>query len=106
MIDWSRVDDLRDEVGDEDFREVVDLFLDEVDEVIERMKHHPTHSSIEKDLHFLKGSSLNLGFAAFSSLCAAGERAARNGEAETVDLGQIFDAYAQSRATFVAKVVS
>ena len=63
MIDWSRVDDLRDEVGDEDFREVVDLFLDEVDEVIERMKHHPTHSSIEKDLHFLKGSSLNLGFA-------------------------------------------
>jgi histidine phosphotransfer protein HptB len=105
MIDWSRVDDLRDEVGAEDFREVVDLFLDEVDEVIERMKRHPTQSSVEEDLHFLKGSSLNLGFAAFSSLCAAGERAARNGKAKTVDLGQIFDAYAQSRDAFVAKVV-
>ena len=43
---------------------------------------------------------------AADAVIAAGERAARNGEAETVDLGQIFDAYTQSRATFVAKVVS
>ena len=35
MIDWSRVNELRDEVGAEDFEEVVELFLEEVEEVIE-----------------------------------------------------------------------
>ena len=34
MIDWSRVSELREEVGEEDFAEVVELFLDEVDGVI------------------------------------------------------------------------
>ena len=34
MIDWARVSELRDEVGAEDFDEVVELFLEEVDEAI------------------------------------------------------------------------
>ena len=33
MIDWKRVRELRDEIGEEDFSEVVDLFLEEVEEV-------------------------------------------------------------------------
>ena len=32
MIDWARVSELRDEVGPEDFEEVLHLFLEEVDE--------------------------------------------------------------------------
>ena len=32
MIDWNRVAALREEVGAEDFDEVVELFLQEVDE--------------------------------------------------------------------------
>lgn len=34
MIDWARVSERRDEVGEEDFDEVVELFLEEVDEAI------------------------------------------------------------------------
>ena len=34
MIDWASVSELRDEVGAEDFDEVVELFLEEVDEAI------------------------------------------------------------------------
>ena len=30
MIDWPRVKELKDEIGAEDFGEVVDLFLEEV----------------------------------------------------------------------------
>ena len=33
MIDWARVSELRDEVGAEDFEEVVQLFLAEVEDV-------------------------------------------------------------------------
>ena len=38
MIHWPRVVELRDEVGPEDFDEVVDLFIEEVQEVIERLQ--------------------------------------------------------------------
>ncbi|SFJ59119.1 Hpt domain-containing protein [Celeribacter neptunius] len=106
MIDWNRVDELRDEVGAEDFHEVVDLFLEEVDEVIERLKAQPDTARLEQDLHFLKGSSLNLGFASFSSLCQAGEIAARTGRGDEIDLPAIFDAYAKSRSAFIEKATA
>ena len=35
MIDWPRVTELREEVGAEDFEEVVEIFLEEVEERIE-----------------------------------------------------------------------
>ena len=38
MIDWARVSELRDEVGAEDFDEVVELFLEEVDEAIAALR--------------------------------------------------------------------
>ena len=34
MIDWARVSELRDEVGPEDFEEVLHLFLEEVEDVV------------------------------------------------------------------------
>jgi HPt (histidine-containing phosphotransfer) domain-containing protein len=103
MIDWNRVTELRDEVGLEDFGEVVELFLEEVDEVIERLEVSIDRTKLEDDLHFLKGSSMNLGFASFSSLCQTGETASANGKAETVDVGAILSSYKMSRALFTAK---
>ena len=38
MIDWARVSERRDEVGEEDFDEVVELFLEEVDEAIAALR--------------------------------------------------------------------
>jgi len=62
MIDWNRVDELRTEVGPEDFIEVVDLFLEEVDEIIDRFRNGAQEENLEETLHFLKGSALNIGF--------------------------------------------
>lgn len=98
MIDWSRVSELRDEVGEEDFAEVVDLFLDEVDGVIGGLT--ADMADLEAQLHFLKGSALNLGFAGFADLCHAGEAAARAGAGAAVDVGEIRDSYASARAEF------
>lgn len=106
MIDWNRVEELRDEVGSDDFEEVVELFLEEVDEAITRMQTQPDDSRLEQDLHFLKGSSLNLGFAAFSTLCFEGETAARQGETERIDLPKIFNSYAESRAEFLRRTAA
>ena len=38
MIDWARVRELKDEVGADAFDEVVELFLEEVEEVIVRLQ--------------------------------------------------------------------
>lgn len=101
MIDWERVEELRDEVGAADFGEVVELFLEEVEEVLARLRVAPEPARLEEDLHFLKGSALNLGFATFSDLCQAGEKAAANGHAAQVDLAEILGAYEHSKPEFL-----
>ncbi len=101
MIDWQRVAELRDEVGAEDFDEVVALFLEEVDEVIERLQATPDPDAYEEDLHFLKGSALNLGFRAFAELCEAGERTAAAGQSGAVDIQAVIGFYGRSKAQFL-----
>jgi HPt (histidine-containing phosphotransfer) domain-containing protein len=100
MIDWDRVAELRDQVGAEDFEEVVDLFLEEVLEVINALHADPKESRLESDLHFLKGSALNLGFADFSEKCHAGERQAAMGQAKSIDLAAIINSFDASRHLF------
>ena len=102
MIDWPRVKQLRDEVGADEFDDVVQIFLDEVQEVIQRLHQDTTRQNLEQNLHFLKGSALSLGFGTFSKLCQDGERRAAAGDANDVDIPQILVAFDASRAEFEA----
>lgn len=102
MIDWTRVQELKDEIGEEDFAEVAELFLSEIDGVLDRLKAAPDPATYEADLHFVKSSALNLGFDQLSSLCQAGERRAAAGAAESVDLAPIFASYESSKTMFQA----
>lgn len=102
MIDWSRVNELKEEIGEEDFAEVAEMFMMEVEAVISRLKTAPNPATYEEDLHFLKSSALNLGFSDVSSLCQAGEATSAKGQADTVDLAPIFSAYDASKAAFLA----
>lgn len=97
MIDWDRVSELRDEVGAEDFDEVVEIFLDEADAEIARLPQLSDAEGIEALLHFLKGSALNLGFSEFAARCSAGEKLARDGGAQ-VDVAAIVTCYDASKA--------
>mgnify|MGYP000240406332 FL=1 len=67
LINWTRVQELRAEIGDDGFAEVVAMFLDESDAVIARAGSGPT----PEDLHFLRGAALNLGFAELAEACTA-----------------------------------
>ncbi len=102
MIQWSRVRQLRDEVGADEFDEVVEIFLDEVQEVIAKLRQDAGRSEMEQNLHFLKGSALSLGFDSFSKLCQDGERRAAAGDSAAVDLPEIFAAYDESKTLFQA----
>ncbi|MCV2867398.1 Hpt domain-containing protein [Defluviimonas sp. WL0002] len=102
MIDWSRVNSLRMEIGDDSFDEVVEIFLEEVESVVSRLRSDPNPAKFEEDLHFLKGSAWNLGFLDFGALCQEGERLAAHGNAAKVNMGAVIDCYAESRVAFVA----
>lgn len=97
MIDWARVEDLRSEIGADDFLEVVDMFLDEADEVIGRLNGPAMPDQVESQLHFLKGAALNLGLTDLAARCQDGEKRAANGDARAVDLVQVVAVYYASR---------
>lgn len=98
MIDWERVAQLREEVGPESFSEVVELFLEEVDEAVARLGCSTAAEALAGELHFLKGSALNLGFDRFGQMCQEAERRAAPA---TVEVGPILACYAESRRTFL-----
>ena len=99
MIDWTLVDDLRAEVGADSFEEIVTLFLQEADQVVIRLPTLTDARSLQHDLHFLKGSALNLGFVGLAQICQTGERRAAD-----VALDAVISTYHQSRAAFVSRL--
>ena len=101
MIDWTRVRELKDEIGEEDFAEVAEMFIGEVEEVIDRLKVAPDPSRYEEDLHFIKSSALNLGFADLAARCQTGERQAATGNTGSVDLAGVFASYSASKSAFL-----
>ena len=106
MINWQRVNELRDEIGAEDFLEVVELFLEEVQEVVDRLGTTPEPARFEEDMHFLKGSAANLGFQSFAELCAVGEKNSAAGQTGMVDIAAVIGSYNASRAQFLTELDS
>lgn len=100
VIDWKRVEDLRLEIGPDDFDEIVCMFLDEADEVVCRLGDLPDAASLERDLHFLKGSALNLGFTALAQICQSGEREAAAGRTD-IPTDAVAGIYAESCLAFL-----
>ncbi len=98
MIDWERVHELREEVGKDDFREVVELFLEEVEGVIARLRDSPDPLRFEDDFHFLKGSALNLGFSALADVCQLGEK-----QPDAIEPASVVAIYESSRTEFMAR---
>lgn len=102
MIDWQRIRELRASTGEADFTEIVDLFLDEVEEALAGLSPGDDAKRLESGMHFLKGSALNLGFTAMSDMCGAAERAAAAGRMDEVDVVAVQRCYAESRDAFLA----
>ncbi|EIE50083.1 histidine kinase [Salipiger aestuarii] len=105
MIDWDRVAELRDEIGAEDFDDIVDAFLTEVEGTLEELPQAAGSApDIESKLHYLKGSALNLGFSALATLCQTWESAAKRGQIDDIDLARVSTIYRSSRDEFLREL--
>ncbi|MGJ8582849.1 MAG: Hpt domain-containing protein [Marinosulfonomonas sp.] len=101
MISWQRVNELREEVGQDDFHEVVELFLEEVDDVIDRLRASPNPTTFSDDMHFLKGGAMNLGFSDFCAACQNVERLIAQDNLTAIDIPSLIKTYETSRSEFL-----
>ncbi len=69
-IDWIRFDELSQDFETAELVEVVQLFVDEVEEAIATLHEIATPPAYADQLHFIEGGALNLGFAELAELCA------------------------------------
>lgn len=95
MIDWDRLNELRRDIGEDDFLEVAKLFVEELSEVMDRLAIAPA-TATQNDFHFLRGSAANLGFVEFASRCAAAEEAL--GKGQFIDFKALCEIYTESLA--------
>ncbi|PIV73973.1 MAG: histidine kinase [Rhodobacteraceae bacterium CG17_big_fil_post_rev_8_21_14_2_50_65_11] len=99
MIDRERLQDLRDEIGEEDFAEVVTMFLDEMGSVLQDLRDNPEMAGADS-MHGLRGSALNLGFTDFADACTTAER--QVGAGRPVDVVYLDWLFRESVASFGA----
>ena len=101
MIDWKRVAELKEEIGADGFVEVADMFLDEAEGAVQALVAGLPAEEVEGQLHFLKGSALNLGLSDLAAICQEGERKAAAGQGAAVDAAQVAAIYRASCASLL-----
>ncbi len=103
MINMARINELRQEVGEDDLAEVISIFCEEMDEAMESLDTIAPQD-VPGQLHFLKGSALNIGLDSVSELCRANEQRVAEDVAYRPDTAAIRLAYEQSKAALAALV--
>lgn len=81
-VDWDRLNELRDDIGEEDFADVAILFVSELQDTLDNLTNDTAQAS---DFHFLRGSASNLGFIALVEACTRAEAACNAGSLPDVD---------------------
>ncbi|WP_442771646.1 Hpt domain-containing protein [Paenirhodobacter enshiensis] len=94
MINWDRIEDLRTDIGEEEMAEVIDLFLDEVEQALSQIGTAPDR---EAAAHFLKGAALNLGFSRFAAECLVAEQTCHAHPPARVEIAPLRHGYGVSR---------
>ena len=97
MINWSKANELRDDIGADDFEEIIEVFLQEVEEELAVLQNK-SGDELAASMHFLKGSALNLGFEEFADKCRQGER-----DATQVEIPALLSCYDTSKKQFLDK---
>ena len=103
MIDHVRLAELREEVGEDDFAEVLQLFCEEVEETLDRLAKG-VFGDLAEELHFIKGSALNIGMTEVGHLCQKAEKALRVAVGSRPDIAPIVDAFRSAKDAVLSAI--
>lgn len=86
LVNPARVEALCQEIGEDGFPEVLEMFLSESAQVVARLQGANDPVAIAADLHFLKGSALTMGLDDLAAYCLQAEQGGRFDPAVLADL--------------------
>lgn len=92
LVNPARVQALCQEIGEDAFPEVLEMFLSETAQVVARLRGMTDPAAIAADMHFLKGSALTMGMDDLATYCMGVEQGA------PFDPARLEDLFARSRA--------
>lgn len=95
MIEWQRLEELRDDVGEEEIAGVIDLFLAEIRQALPGLAQSDAHGRVAL-LHSMKGSARNIGLYGFARICDDEERRILENGLPAVSDADIAAAFAQA----------
>ena len=95
LVNPVRVQALCQEIGEDGFPEVLELFIAESAQVVARLRGLGDPAAIAADMHFLKGSALTMGLDDLAAYCMGVE------QGDTLDPAVLEDLFARSRAALV-----
>lgn len=100
MIDWTRVQQMHQDLGQVEFSNLTELMLDELRPIVEKLRAQPSHPVWESDLHQLKRSAMTLGFRDLAEKCRAVERAMMSKPQGDPEWSPVLDCFDRSVALF------
>lgn len=96
LVNPARVEALCQEIGEDDFPEVLEMFLSESAQVVARLQEAADPAAVSADMHFLKGSALTMGLDDLAAFCLTAEQGA------ALDPVALADLFERSRAALLA----
>lgn len=97
MIDWSRVNELKEDFGEEGFAELLPVFVAEIEEALSQLSEANSAEEVASTCHFIKGSAANLGLQQLAELCATAETDAKSGQVAGNLAAQLSEAFQASQ---------
>ena len=106
MINWTHLSELRTDLGDETFSEVIALFLQEVQTGIDGLDTQRSAPELMAEFHMLKGSALSLGLTDLAQICANAESLASQGRTNVFRKDELSNVFHTSRSELLAQMPS
>lgn len=95
LVDWTRLAALREDIGEGCFAEIATMFVDEIQETLNRLTAAPD-TATAADFHFLRGSAANMGLVEMALACERAEAECTAGR--PADLGAVDGSFRRSLA--------
>ncbi|WP_371155601.1 Hpt domain-containing protein [Jannaschia sp. 2305UL9-9] len=86
MMDTARIEELRQEIGEDDLSLVLGIFAAEAEEVIARIGAGLSEAELGQAVHFLRSSALNIGFTALADQADSAVRLSEQAQSIARDL--------------------
>lgn len=102
MLDWTRISELQDDLGEDGFAEMSELFLQEIATILDQLIPESAVTTWESQLHMIKGCALNMGLGALAGYAAQLEQNAHQTLAWDAEIVRLRDLFADSRQEFLS----